>query len=345
IAPKDAEAAAIHALASFVTTATKAFEDLDLRHSWFGVDRLLDPKHRSTVVELDQKLEAIDKDLAIVADDPRFAMELCLACWTMDWNHDGKIDERDQQLLTIDHDAHGAEIPAGDPRQKPTFRFDVGDALWARAMVSFQRAVLQLVLAYNWADAADHKGGGPTVIRLQDAGRVKRAKELVLAGLEFSDASRNAYLAETDDDREWVPSPRQKNHPIPLEIDDGIYTTWKSVVGDVRDLMSGKTGIAMKEIAGATDAQLYRIAPDAYVDLGAMFDRPTDITIPDDHGVAKGPGEAKYIDELLHGVLGHGYAESMKPSPLVKRLLGYAAELERGGDTIDRKLRYLIWIN
>jgi len=51
------------------------------------------------------------------------------------------------------------------------------------------------------------------------------------------------------------------------------------------------------------------------------------------------------IAKILRGVLGRGYVEHMDNSPLVERLAGIRGELERGGDTLEHKLRYLIWIN
>ena len=39
-----------------------------------------------------------------------------------------------------------------------------------------------------------------------------------------------AYLAETDDDREWVPNPKQQSHPMPLPVDaariGALERTW-----------------------------------------------------------------------------------------------------------------------
>jgi len=117
------------------------------------------------------------------------------------------------------------------------------------------------------------------VIHLESADRVRHARELVLAGLEDSDASRRAYLAETDDDREWVPNPRQHSHPIPLEVDDRLYATWTGVVADVRDLMDGKRGLGLRELATAISPELTKLAPDAFIDVGRMFSEPTDITL------------------------------------------------------------------
>ncbi|HET9986947.1 MAG TPA: hypothetical protein VFQ65_00465, partial [Kofleriaceae bacterium] len=343
IAPRDAEAAAIHALASYVQAAQNAYTELDVRHSFLYFDKAFTPEGQPAVVALANQLEAIDRDLEVVAADPRFAVELCFACWSYDWNHDGAIDRRDQQLLQIEVDPAGAQLDEHDPRRTPTFRFDVGDALWARAMVSFQRAGLELLLAYRWSDAnrGANKTKQPVVIHLISADRVAHARELVLAGLDFSDASRHAYLAETDDDREWVPNPHQHSHPIPLEVDDRLYETWSGVVGDVRELMAGKRGLGLRELATLISPELTKLAPDAYIDVGRMFTEPTDITLPvDDRGE-----DVVVMTRWLRGVLGHGYAEHMVVSPLVARLAAMRHDLESGGETLEHKLRYLLWIN
>jgi len=343
IAPRDAEAAAIHGLATYAEAAEAAASALDVRHAFLIIDNAFTPAGKPALLELAAQLEAVDRDLAVVADDPAFSLELCLACWHYDWNHDGNIDSHDDELFTVERDAKGERIEPGDPRRTPTFRFDHGDALWARAMVSFQRATLELMLAYRWSDASrgDSRTKQPVVIHLESADRVKHARELVLAGLDYSDASRRAYLAETDDDREWVPNPRQHSHPIPLEVDDRLYETWTGVVADVRDLMAGKRGLGLREVAGLISPKLTALAPDAFIDVGKMFSDPTDITLAVDK---EGDTEAS-MQQWLRGVLGHGYADHMQPSPLVHRLAAIRTELESGSETLDRKLRYLLWIN
>lgn len=336
LAPRDATAAAIRGLAAYVGEADKMFVELDVRHSWFVIDKLLEDDRRPSIEAFIKQLDAIDKDLEVVAADPRFSLELCLACWQHDWNHDGTIDHRDRSLFELENG-----IPEGDPRRRPTFKFDTGDALWARAMLAFQRAGAELLLAYHWRDADIDSGKSPIVIHLTAPERVKRARELILAGLDFSEASRKAYLAETDDDREWVPNPNQHSHPIPLEVDAKLYETWRGVVGDVRDLVAGKRGVSMKEAAALVDPGLAIYAPNAYVDIGRLLSEPTDIKLAIDEKAS----DRESIAKILRGVLGHGYVEHMANSPLVERLAGIRGELERGGDTLEHKLRYLIWIN
>ena len=51
------------------------------------------------------------------------------------------------------------------------------------------------------------------------------------------------------------------------------------------------------------------------------------------------------LEAALRSLIGDGYAASMKPSPLVGRLGRMKRELERDEDSLDRKLRYLLWLN
>lgn len=304
---------------------------------------------RSSLVKAEAALAAADADLAAVAADPDFALELCLACWRHDWNRNGRVDESDERLLQIEIDGEGNELPEGDPRRTPTFRLDVGDAHWARAMVSFQRAVLQLLLAYKWTelDRVFARGGGEMTrltFPLAEPARVARARELVLAGLDAADRARTAYLAERDDDREWVPSPAQKSHPIPLPADETLYRTWADVVGDLRRLVSGEQGISVAELAQLGDHRWQR-PPQGYLDLGHLFAAPADIVLDIATLGAVEPDDASSVENALRSVLGGGYATKMQPSPLVGRLRRMKGELDQGGETLERKLRYFLWLN
>jgi hypothetical protein len=282
----------------------------------------------------------------VVAADPTFALELCIACWEHDWNRNGEIDDRDRRLMEIEYDGLGGEIPEGDPRRRPSFRFDVGDASWARAMLAYQRAGVELILAYRWSQLdLLLRGGGRgeprMVIPLLDAARVKRARAHILAGADHADRCREAYLAETDDDREWVPNPRQKNHPIPLAVDAELYATWAAITGDLRHLVSSREGLSIRELAALVDDDLGRLAPDAYIDLGKLLGEPKELVI-DLRDLSEKPAA---VERLLRGLLGNGFQKSMKPSPLPARLRGMKQQLDRGEDTAEHKLRYLLWLN
>ncbi len=338
--PHNARAAAVRAIATYRAAANELITRLEHVIPQ-GVDlKMFDHgAGRDAWLGFLVKLEEVDRDLAVVAADPSFSLELCLACWEQDWNRTGGIDERDRKLFEIEFDGKGGELADGDPRRRPTYRFDVGDAEWARAMIAFQRAFVELVLAYRWNELDQLFAGARTItIRLGDKDRVRRARELVLAGLDHADRCRTAYLAETDDDREWVPNPRQTSYAMPLAVDDRLYETWRAVLGNVRRLLKSEQGISFRELqqlTGEDDVAL----PDAYLDLGAMLRDPKDIVLD----VKKLDG--KDMAAALRAALGNGYRTRMAPSPLLRRLGAMKEELSRGEDTWDRKLRYLVWLN
>jgi len=210
--PDAARAAAIRAVARYQAAGValiargEAFEGM-IEH---GEPARIDGEVRAALEAFDRELAAVDGDLAIAEADPTFSIEVCLACWRYDWTGDKEINERDVHMLEIEYDVRGEELPEGDPRRRPTFRLDHGDVIWARAMISFQRALVHLGKAYRWSALATLRGSDTRVIRvpLDRADDVKRAGELALVALDHAERSRAAYLAETDDDREWVLSPR-----------------------------------------------------------------------------------------------------------------------------------------
>lgn len=300
---------------------------------------------RSSLVETEQVLGSVEADLAEVSEHSDITLELCLACWEVDWNHNGRIDRSDGLLFQIEQDAQGNPIPEDDPRRKPTFRFDHGDVAWARAFVSFQRAIIEVLLAYDWAgiDQVLRDDLPPRiVVRLSSRERVATAREHVLRGLKLSEEARQAYLRETDDDREWVPNPKQRSHPLPLPVDEALYETWGGVVGDLERIVAGKEGLSVKEIAQLGD-HVWDRPPEGFIDVGRMLSDPKDIVIE----VAE--LERLESDEDVEGVLrslfGDYYVRDMKPSPLPRRLARMKSEVDRGEETMERKLRYLIWIN
>ncbi|HKE14127.1 MAG TPA: hypothetical protein VKB80_04670 [Kofleriaceae bacterium] len=349
--PDNSVAAAVRAIARYREIMERLWRDLSAVGAKFDrEDRNFDDgAFRAALMRAEAALADVDRDLARAAADPDFSLELCIACWKQDWNGNGRVDEGDQLLFQVEMDADGHDIPEGDPRRSPTFRFDTGDAHWARAMVAFQRAGMNLVAAFRWQEvdkaAASLFSSQPQIVRfpLDDAARVRRARDLILAGLDHADRSRQAYLAESDDEREWLPSPRQVNHPLPLTVDARLYDTWDAVIDDVRRLVRGQEGLDLAEIV-RLGAPGLRIRP-GYLDIGRMLSAPRDIVI-DLPALEKLDREsAAGLEAALRSFFGAYYVDSMRPSPLVGRLARMRAEIDRGEDSFGRKLRYLLWLN
>src|SRR5262245_34992800 len=157
----NSQAAAVRAITVYQAAGHKLVTGLTQVIEAGDYKKLLDHEQgRAVWREFATALEAVDRDLAIVAEDPKFSLELCLACWEHDWNRNGRIDDRDRKLFEVEYDGKGGRLADDDPRRRPTYRFDVGDADWARAMVSFQRAFVEIVLAYRWNELDKLFGSG-----------------------------------------------------------------------------------------------------------------------------------------------------------------------------------------
>lgn len=324
----------VRAIARYVEGAQRVYGALFVARRLRG-DALA--KLRPTLEREERALESIAEDLEAASDDPSLELELCLACWRVDWDQDGVVDEDDARLLEIEIDADGRPIPEDDPRRRPTFRFDAGDVHWARSMVSFQRAAIDLALGVRFEDLESRE---LPALRIADAGRVRAARGLLLAGLEEAGRAREAYLAETDDDREWVPSPRQASHPLPLPVDEALYETWAGVLGDARRLIESDEGLDVAELLRLSGARA-KVAPRGYLDVGRLLSSPRDLRVDD--GVIRGLERAP--DAALEAVFGDAYVRSMRASPLPKRLARMRAEVARGDESLARKLKYLFWLN
>lgn len=302
---------------------------------------------KSALSELNAELDAVEGDLALASEDPEISLDLCLACWEKDWNGDGRLDSRDRLLFQIEQDASGRPIPEDDPRRKPTFRFDLGDVYWARAFVAFQRAAIDVVLAYDFSELdrlLDERGTRPRRLRLRlvQPERMRSARAHVLRGLGHSDQSRRAYLRERDDDREWVPNPSQKSHPLPLPVDGALYATWEGVVGDLERLVRGQEGLSVRELAQLGDHR-WESPPGGFIDVGGLFGAPRDVVL--DLDLLERAERKRDVEAALGSLLGANYRRQMKPSPLPSRLSRMKGEVDRGEESLERKLRYLFWIN
>ncbi len=315
---------------------------------------------RWTMTDNEKKLDEVELYLSRSAMDKNISLELNLAELRVDWNRNGRIDERDMLLFQIEKDANGRTIPENDPRRKPTFRFDHGDIYWARAFVAFQRSFINLLIAYDYPKmslneierALGRRKDAPTVLtfKLRDKNIVHKAKQLILDGLSYADKSRELYLEETDDDREWLPNPRQKNHPMPLPVDEQLYETWKVIIRDLQNLVNGKEGLSLAELLTLGYKKKWwegKKLPGGYINIGKLLNEPADIVLDlkeiDKLLDEKNPGES--FEKVFKLVLGDKFTMEMKKSPIISQFRRMKQEVEGGKESFERKLRYLFWLN
>ena len=154
--------------------------------------------------------------------------------------------------------------------------FDAGDAAWMVGYTHMLRAMSEFILAYDWHTGFDYtfhgffpKSGLP--FSKLDELRPKRANPLYVDIIDLvtfihlahwpvvepermvgalhhlesmaamSRLSWKRILAETDDDYEWIPNPAQTGALPALRTDQRLIDSWLAVIGQLEDLLQGKT--------------------------------------------------------------------------------------------------------
>jgi hypothetical protein len=303
-----------------------------------GLELFRSEKVRAAAGRVLSALQAVDHDLSVAATDRSFFVELCPACWHRDWDVDGDVDESDRRLFEIERGPEGI-LADDDPRRRPTFRFDYGDIFWARAMVAFQSAALNLALAY---DVPEFEIGrlGQVRVPLRDGRRVTLARSAILRGLEHTDRARREYLAEVDDDREWLPNPSQVDHPVFMSADSKLYSTWANAVVGLRQLVMGQGTLSLATIGRLAGVDWQR-DPNGGIDVGRMLSSPGDIVV-DLTGLAG--VRVTGSSDAAAGMLGRFHVVQV-PTPLSPVLRRISDDVRNGRESLGEKLRYLVWIN
>jgi hypothetical protein len=74
-----------------------------------------------------------------------------------------------------------------------------------------------------------------------DRVRMLRVRDHLKAAVQLSRDTWRAILAETDDDREWLPSPKQVNRAVPgLPITDDMVKGWHVILDDIDAVLDGR---------------------------------------------------------------------------------------------------------
>ena len=166
--------------------------------------------------------------------------------------------------------------PANAPAEAPfAVAFDQTDALWLRAYSQLLRGLADILLAHDGGElfeatgqlffgradtafarlVAEHgakkrgfaSGEVADLIALvhgidlpvRDPARLARARAELLEMVRLSRATLASAAAETDEDREWLPSPRQ-NSVFNLRLSAEQGEAWSGVLAEMEALLEGK---------------------------------------------------------------------------------------------------------
>jgi hypothetical protein len=223
--------------------------------------------------------------------------------------------------------------------------FDRADALWLAGYSHVVSALFEFVMAHDWQRTFDATGplfftgasankefAPPDSLRIMsgsadgfadqiallhliqwpagDKARMSRARQHLKSVVALSRETWKAVLAETDDDREWLPSPSQQSRAVPsLPVTNAMVTGWLEALDDFDAVLDGRQLIGHWRFNRG-------------IDLRMFFEEP------------------KPFDLVLL-VTGHGVVPFLKDGPV---LTGSAWQRWNGAFA-GNFLRYLFFIN
>ncbi len=286
-------------------------------------------------------IAAAERTLAAMpAGEPKLVINL--ANVRLDLDRNGRADEAESlgRILAALSGARG-EMPALE------VAFDRADATWLRGYVNLLSAFLEFVLAYDWSEtfaatghhfflgARDpanplHGAAEPNPLLGRDGASIADAIALVhlvrwplaepdrmkraLAHLRqvpvLSRQNWREILAETDDDREWLPNPNQKNRAFTgLPVRQDLVDGWMRVMDEFEEMLEGRKLMAHWRLAKG-------------IDMKAFFEQPRPF-------------------DLVLWMTGHAAAPYLRDGPMVTGETARQWQVIFGGNF----LTYAFWFN
>ena len=212
---------------------------------------------RRILSDFHRDLATTDATLAAITDD-QVNLPVRLALIRLDLDGDGKPTDRFDELLEKLMRRRPPVLAAN-----PEFlvRFDRGDVAWMRAYCHLLMAMLDGTLAGEsqiWFDAsADLWFSKPTVsyagreqdrwkvaaaqdtFKLREPARLKRFRRHLVKVAELNRETWKYVRAETDDDHEWLPNPKQTG-VLGLPVRGEMIDAWLDAVAELENVLEGK---------------------------------------------------------------------------------------------------------
>ncbi len=228
---------------------------------------------RQVFSHLQTRMLAAEATLAKIDLKPEVKLSIDLLSIRLDLNGDGRTDDKESFAALF---GVANRVRPGTPGADMKVTFDNGDVPWLRGYCHFLCAVCDVMLAYDHQRMFDVSGhliypkavpprGGlePLDIAKRRDGDFTRDIMDAIAAIHLTDfplkepkrmssarghllemirTSRESWVlieAETDNDQEWLPNPKQTGVlrvPVTREFIDG----WHGVLSEMEDLLEGR---------------------------------------------------------------------------------------------------------
>ena len=235
-------------------------------------------KFRKTVANLADSLGKAEATLSPITD-VNVKLPLRFGMIRMDLDGDGQTSGKDSLWNVYTGISRNDGITV-EQAENFSIKFDRGDVHWLRGYCHLISAVCQIYLAHDSSETFQRTAhlifakvdspyqfltGGKYIHRLGDSGAdicdlialihlinwpVVEPERMKLALHHFEDVVKQSkemwkyILAETDDDREWIPNPRQTGVIPGVKVTDEMVVAWTGLMGDIEKILAGEKLIA-----------------------------------------------------------------------------------------------------
>lgn len=288
---------------------------------------------RQIFVDLQNRLIAAEAELAKVDTSADVKLAINLIGVRMDLDGNGTADEsEDFSKIFGVVNRRQSDLPA----PQVMIKFDSGDVPWLRGYCHFLCAFCDVLLAYDHQRMFDHSAHWiyPKAVPSRTVGkeplntpdqpssmewdivdavsaihlidfpvlepqRMASARQHLLEMIRTSRESWKLILAETDDDQEWLPSPKQTG-VLQIPVTQDFIDGWHGVLVEMEDVLEGR-----KLVPFWRDYQRFLLGggktPERGrgVNLKRFFEDPTDFDLI---LIIQGTGVLPYLErgELSH---------------------------------------------
>lgn len=224
---------------------------------------------RELLARLRDELVATSATLSAIPDDSDVLVPLRFGRIRLDLDGDGRARPEETLWRLFDRLYRGAELEEASA-VRFGMRLDAGDARWLEGYCHLLAAVLETTLAYDTQRLFDHTGhlffaravspfpflraGGHELntlrdgiawihlldLPVQDAPRMTAALSHLESVLALSRRSWRCILAETDDNFEWIPNPRQRGVLPESRVTPEMVRVWHQFLDEAEAILAGR---------------------------------------------------------------------------------------------------------
>lgn len=311
------------------------------RRGMATINRVQPQDYAAVVAEVERKMDEVRAEmrrtrlqLERVQLGSRRSLRIAPGQWQVDLDGDGELSVWERHFFALPKRRHGEPqfgMPSDDAGHyerhydlNAVIDLDQSDVLWALSYHQFIEGLLINVRAFD-VDLQRRE------LVLARPALLRQAHGLIGRGLATSGRLRDAVLAETDDQNEWISHPRQVNSVFPIPLEAADFTTWRVMLDQVGALWHGRHLLPTTAGAGGLLGSLAPVCPAGQgLDIAKLYLQPP-------------PAGTRASLSRLPAALTTmcRKVDAAHPlSPLPGRL-----ERDTAGATGMSALRYLYWVN